>query len=58
MNLGSKNRISCAIKEADDSGILGALLKNSSGNLAKSKADIFYKPAYNLQQYQTKVALI
>ena len=36
------------VREADDSCILDELLKNSKRNLEKSKAEIAYKPAYNL----------
>ena len=36
------------VREADDSGILEELLKNSERNQAKSKAEIADKPAYNL----------
>ena len=36
------------VREADGSGILEELLKNSEKNPAKSKAEIAYKLAYNL----------
>ena len=36
------------VREADDSGIFDELVKNSERNLAKSKAEIVCKPAYNL----------
>ena len=36
------------VREADDSGIFEELLKNSERNLAKSKPEKVYKPAYNL----------
>ena len=36
------------VREPDDSTILEDLLKNSERNLTKSKAEIVYKPAYNL----------
>jgi hypothetical protein len=36
------------VREADDSGILEELIKYSESNPAKSKAEVFCKPAYNL----------
>ena len=47
MNLGSRNNRLCQ-SQADDSGILEELLKNSERNQAKSKAGIVDKPAYSL----------
>ena len=35
------------VREADDSGIFEEFLKNSERNLAKSKPEIAYEPAYN-----------
>jgi hypothetical protein len=35
------------VREADGSGILEELLKNSERNLAKSKVEIVSKPDYN-----------
>jgi hypothetical protein len=51
LNLGSKNisRVRYHFfREADHSGILEELLKNSERNPAKSNAEIDYKPAHNL----------
>ena len=36
------------VREADDSGIVEDLLKNSERNPSKSKTEIVYKPAYDL----------